>query len=97
VRTVAERLRDAAELFEERNAAYGANYRTFGPVLHAMFPKGFGSKPLTAEEWGRLAHVVMMVLKLTRYSQNLRKGGHKDSMEDLAVYAMMAAELDEGE
>jgi len=94
-RSVPQRLRDAASLFEERNATYGGNYRQFGRVMSCLFPDGLGPEPLTEEEWGRLAHITHIMTKLTRYCRNLRRGGHQDSMEDMAVYAQMTAELDE--
>lgn len=95
VKSVPERLRDAAELFEKRNAAYGGNYAIFGRVMAAMFPDGLGDGNLTEDEWGRLCHVVLLTVKLTRYVRSLRRGGHADSLDDMAVYAIMSAELDE--
>lgn len=93
VRTPAERLRAAADLFEERNAAYGENYTMMGGVMAAMYPQGLTVR--TPEEWTRLMLQVHRVTKETRYSQNFGRGGHQDSLDDLSVYAMMAAEQDE--
>jgi hypothetical protein len=93
--TVGERLRDAADLFEKKNTEYGSAYRQFGPLMKALFPNGFGPGDLTVEELGRLSHIVFLGNKLIRYAQNLRRNGHGDSMEDMAVYAMMSAELDD--
>lgn len=95
IKTVPERLRDAAKLFEERNATYGGNYRHFGRVMAALFPSGLGAGDHTEKELGRLLLVCHLVTKLTRYCNSLRSGGHADSLEDLAVYALMTAELDE--
>jgi hypothetical protein len=93
-RTVDERLRAAAKLFEERNAAYGSNYRTFGDVMMAMLP---GPVVLdTAVAHRRFVLFSHQVTKLTRYAQNLQRGqGHLDSLEDLAVYSLMQAECDD--
>jgi hypothetical protein len=90
---VPERLRDAAALFEKRNAEYGDNYRTMGPVLRAMFPSGLTIK--TEEEWVRIFLLIVNVMKTTRYAKNFMRGGHEDSMNDQSVYAQMAAETDE--
>lgn len=95
IRTVGQRLREAADLFEKKNAEYGGAYRQFGPLMKALFPNGFGPGDLTVEEMGRLSHIVFLGNKLIRYAQNLRRDGHADSMEDMAVYAMMSAELDD--
>lgn len=93
VKTVPERLRDAAKLFEERNKAYGGNYKNFGSVMSAMYPHGLEIR--TAEEWTRLILQVHRVTKETRYATNFARGGHGDSLDDMAVYAIMAAETDE--
>lgn len=93
VRSVPTRLRAAADLFEERNAAYGGNYLTMGAVMSAIYPQGLTVK--TQEEWTRLMLQVLRVMKETRYAQNFQKGGHEDSLDDLAVYALMAAETDD--
>lgn len=93
IKTVPERMRDAADLFEERNAAYGNNYRLFGAVMRAMYPNGL--TVTTDEEWTRLMLQVHRVTKETRYACNFSRGGHADSMADLSVYAQMAAETDE--
>jgi hypothetical protein len=88
-----ERLRDAAALFEKRNAEYGDNYRVMGDTLKAMFPSGLTVR--TEEEWVRIFLLIMCVMKTTRYAKNFLRGGHQDSLEDLSVYAQMAAETDE--
>jgi len=93
MRDVPRRLKDAAELFEKRNAQYGNNYKTMGAVMDAMYPEGlFVQGP---GDWLRLMLQVHRVTKETRYACNFKNGGHQDSMEDLSVYAQMAAETDE--
>lgn len=94
VRTVPERLRAAADLFEERNAAYGGNYLLFGRVLHEMFPSGVTVD--TPDAWRRVALVVHLMTKMTRYACNATRGeGHRDSLEDMSVYAQMLSECDD--
>ena len=90
---VPARLEAAAELFRERNRAYGGNYTTFGKVATAIWPSGLSLQG--PEELGRMVLVCHMITKLTRYARNMTTGGHKDSLEDLAVYAQMTAELDD--
>ena len=93
VKSVPDRLRAAADLFEERNRQYGSNYKNFGAVMAAMYPDGLTVK--SADEWTRLILQVHRVTKETRYACNFGRGGHADSLEDMAVYAIMAAEIDE--
>jgi hypothetical protein len=92
-RDVPQRLRDAAELFEERNAQYGNNYMTMGEVMNAMYPDGLVIQG--AEAWLRLMLQVHRITKETRYACNFHRGGHQDSLEDISVYAQMAAEVDD--
>jgi len=93
VRSVPERLRDAAKLFEERNKSYGANYVHFGRALLAMFPDGLHAT--TEEEMQRVVLFCLQLTKITRYARNLNKGGHADSAQDGAVYWLMMDEQDE--
>jgi hypothetical protein len=92
VKTVDQRLRDAAELFSTRDAAYGTNYLNMGPALMAMF--GGPLTVETADEWQRVFTVIMQMTKLSRYAQNVKKGGHEDSADDGSVYWQMAAYTD---
>lgn len=93
IKTPDQRLIDAAALFMQRNKQYGDNYRTIGPVLAAMFPDGLHVGG--AEEMQRVFTIVMVVMKITRYAQNIDRGGHQDSLDDMSVYSMMAAYTDE--
>lgn len=88
-----QRLKELAKLFQERNAQYGSNYLQFENVLRALFPYGLH---ITKDgEFGRLILVMHLITKLTRYTQNMQQGkGHEDSLDDMAVYAMMLQEHD---
>lgn len=91
---VPDMLRDLGKLHRERGASYGKNYHHAGAVFMALFE----GRPITlrnAEEANRFHLLVHMAGKLSRYAQNLHRGGHRDSLDDLAVYAMMAREYDE--
>lgn len=92
-RTPDKRLADSADLFRTRNKQYGANYTKFGPIMASMFPDGISCAG--EEELGRLILFAHLFTKLTRYAQNMNRGGHEDSLDDMAVYAMMLAEHDE--
>lgn len=76
----------------ERGASYGTHYRNVGRVLAELFPEGLDLR--TAEDFGRMHHVVYMLDKLHRYCRNFRSGGHQDSLLDLAVYAALCLDVD---
>lgn len=90
--TVPQMLRDLAHIYEERNPVYGDNYKHGGHILKGMFPDGLYLT--TPEEFNRFHLLVMMMSKLSRYAATLNKGGHVDSLNDIAVYAMLARECD---
>lgn len=90
--TVADRLAALGETYKVRNKTYSNNYYRHGPLMVALFPEGIelGSP----EEHARFGILTMMVSKLSRYAANFKSGGHKDSLDDLAVYSQMLVELD---
>ena len=90
---VPEMLREGAATYEERNALYGDNYRNFGRVMRALFPRDIECQ--TADDYNRLGVIVQIVGKLGRYCEQFEAGGHDDSLLDLAVYSQMLRELDE--
>jgi hypothetical protein len=89
---VPDKLRDLANLYEERNVTYGDNYKRFGPMAAMMFPNGLIIR--SADDWNRLALFIHVMTKVTRYANLFDKNGHSDSLDDLAVYAMMMREID---
>lgn len=86
-------LEEAAATYRQRNAVYGDNYLRFGNIMKEMFP----DTEVSAQGFNRLGVFVQCLSKLTRYAQNMDKGGHYDSALDLSVYAAMLAELTEEE
>lgn len=92
--TVSKNLHYLADLFEGRYRMYGDNYKRFGPIFKALFPDG---RIVIDDEvdFTRLGLFVQIVYKLSRYASCFNTGGHRDSLDDLAVYAQMLAELDE--
>lgn len=85
-------LRAAAEIYEQRNKLYGDNYKKYG---HAFFPLLKGLLVETPHDLNRMGVLHMILSKVSRYCENFNKGGHDDSLDDLAVYAMMLKELDQ--
>jgi hypothetical protein len=90
---VPEMLREGADTYEQRNELYGDNYHNFGRVMMALFPRGVSCD--SVDDYNRLGIIVQMVGKLGRYCEQFEKGGHDDSLLDLAVYSQMLRELDE--
>lgn len=84
-------LKEAAAIFEDRNAAYGENWRKVGPLMAQLFGK---ITLETAEDYNRFHILMLAVVKLTRYVQNWDKGGHEDSANDSAVYWAMLQSID---
>ena len=89
---VPRRLRELAKLFEDRHQLYGDNYMMFGDVMAALFPTGIEAD--TEHDWNRLGLLTEMVYKFTRYVAMFHRGGHPDSLDDLAVYTVMLREID---
>jgi len=92
-KTVPEMLESLAEIYRERNKLYGSNYKSFGLVMAGLFPHGITME--STDDWNRIGVLVQMAAKMTRYAHRFHDGGHKDSLDDLAVYTMMLQELDD--
>ena len=90
-KTVPELLRAAAGTYEERNKTYGDNYKHYGALMQALFPRGLTLS--NAEDWNRLALIFACANKMSRYTWAFGAGGHQDSAHDLAVYAAMLEEM----
>jgi hypothetical protein len=89
--TVPERLDNLATLFQRRNPVYGDGYKKFGAQAFALTGPVTLSTP---EDMGRFAILLQVIAKTARYSNNFATGGHSDSLDDAAVYAMMLQDLD---
>lgn len=90
---VPEQLDRLSDLYRSRNSEYGNNYMQFGPAIKAMFPNGV--MITTEHDFNRIGVLVQAYAKFTRYVANFSRGGHSDSLDDLAVYAMMLKEIDQ--
>ncbi len=91
--TVVEILEKAAATFKDRNGQYGAAYIKQGDILAAIFPEGVILK--TADDFRRFCLFAMVIGKMNRYSEVLRKGEvHLDSVHDAGVYSFMLESVD---
>jgi hypothetical protein len=92
VETVPEMLNGLADIYKQRNELYGDNYKEFGNWASKLFPLGLTIE--TAEDWNRFGVLIQIMSKLSRYAQKFPDDNHEDSLDDMAVYAMMLQELD---
>jgi hypothetical protein len=92
-KTVPQRLSLLGNIHKDRGKVYKKDYHHLGESLKAMFPDGLTLT--TTEEFNRFALFVHLHGKVMRYAQSMLTGGHADSLDDLAVYSMMAQECDQ--
>ena len=85
-------MHDAAETFAERHAVYGDNYLLVGNVMKSLFPDRVELK--TVDDHNRFHLLFLSVVKLTRYVNNWKEGGHADSARDASVYWAMLESVD---
>lgn len=91
--TVLEIFEKAAATFKDRNGQYGAAYLKQGDILAAMFTEGITLK--TPDDFRRFCLFTMIIGKMNRYSEVLRKGEvHLDSVHDAGVYSFMLESVD---
>jgi len=90
--TPSEILEAAATLQREKDAEYGEAWKKVGPQLAAMFPDGLVLR--TPNDFARFALFFQAFGKFGRYAANFHRGGHPDSLRDLAIYAAMLESLD---
>jgi len=91
--SVPDRLARLGKLYRDRNGAYGDPFVEFGHALYVMF-----GGPLTLEtpeEFGRFSLFMAPIGKISRYCASIKRGGHADSLDDLAVYAQILREYDD--
>jgi hypothetical protein len=82
-----------ADLYRARHKVYGNSNLVFGELARVLFPRGL--MLTTVCQFNRAAIVFHIVDKLIRYSNNFHDGGHRDSLDDISVYAMMLRDMDE--
>lgn len=93
MQTADEILNQGAETFFERQKTYKSNWRMVGPAFKALFPEGLTLK--TEEDFNRFQFFMLMMVKISRYASNVDKGGHSDSLIDLATYTAMLESYDQ--
>ena len=84
-------LEQALETYKARNKVYGNNYKRFGAIMDALYPKGVVLQ--NEHQWNRFGIIIQMISKLSRYVTD-PMSGHLDSIHDLGVYCFMLEELD---
>jgi hypothetical protein len=89
---VPEELRAKASIYEERNKLYGDSYKIFGSIMELIGLDNFNLR--SADDHNRFGVYVQLLGKVIRYGKQFDNGGHADSLDDMAVYAMMLKELD---
>jgi len=88
---VPELLRSGADTYEERAKMYGNDYKEWGKLMMALFPKGI---TLDNEgDFNRFNILTRVLGKMTRYAAMMHMGGHQDSAHDSMVYSAMLEEL----
>lgn len=88
-----EHLERITELFIRKNQEYGSAYNDCGHTYKNFFPNGICIQdPKEFERWAIFSR---MIDKMIRYSINWETG-HSDSLDDIAIFAMMLRELDDG-
>lgn len=89
---VPEILEELATLYRDRRETYGPTDQYFGPLLFALFPRGLNIT--TVDDANRAALLFHCINKMMRYASAFDRGGHSDSLRDLAVYAIMLEDYD---
>lgn len=88
-----EIMKEAEQIFNEREAVYGtAGYKKHGEILAILFPNGLSLK--TVDDFNRWTIFNQMLGKFCRYAENIEKGGHHDSAVDIGNYAFILAAND---
>jgi hypothetical protein len=95
MKTAEQILKQSAEIFAERQKTYKDNWRTVGKALHALYPQGLYLE--SEEDFTRFQFVMLQMVKMSRYSQNFKEGGHSDSALDLITYTAMLEQSDQEE
>jgi hypothetical protein len=89
---VGRALKSLADLHSERGDLYRDDYVRVGASLAALFSSGVTlSSP---EDFCRFALLVHLHGKLGRYAVMFDRGGHDDSLDDMAVYSQILRKVD---
>lgn len=92
--TVIDKLQQALETAKERGETYRHDgHELTGAALAILIPEGITLK--TAEDYTRFQLFINVAIKFSRYCVNYNKGGHKDSIHDLGIYAFNLEDYDD--
>lgn len=91
---VEQELIARAALFKKKNGEYGDNYHRHGAIMKLLLGPKNQNIDVNDDTMSRLGIFTQIVSCLTRYGEGFNRGGHDDSLDDIAVYAMMLKELD---
>lgn len=86
-------LREAADVYQQRNAVYKDNFRVVGRVMEALFPNG-APRLHDAEDFNRWHIFELLIVKLTRYVANWDEPD-EDSLVDMIPYLAILGVQDE--
>ena len=85
-------LKEAADVFKEKEKEYGSAYLRHGKIMSEFFPDGIYLN--TAEDFLEYNNFEMLVAKLNRIAScMIRKEFHEDSYTDIMVYSSMAISI----
>jgi hypothetical protein len=93
INSVADSIGHLAELHEQREQQYGADYLRAGSSLMGMFPDGLALR--CEADFTRFGLLNRIHDKLLRYAANFGTGGHADTLDDISVYAQLLKHADE--
>jgi hypothetical protein len=92
---VVEILGDSQDTYVQRNAVYKDNFLVVGQLMKILFPEGV--KLETEHDFNRWHIFELIIVKLTRYTQNYATGGHEDSITDMIPYLAILQGIDDAE
>jgi hypothetical protein len=81
-------MNELIKIMKERETEYGSNEHKTAQILMILFPEGIHVNSFEAAV--RMKFLIYIIDKLSRYS----KKGNKDSLMDLAGYALRLAVFD---
>jgi hypothetical protein len=84
-------LNHAEAIMMERNKTYDHPDDLHSEIMCMLYPEGLVSN---IAKMKRFKYIMLIVEKLIRYKFNIDKGGHEDSLIDIANYAFKLAAYD---
>lgn len=88
---ISKRFDQIRDIYQDRRQQYGDSYLMFGGVMSALFPEGVTIS--SDQDFAKLGILVQIIGKITRYTNHFPSGSHSDSLQDIAVYALLLDEV----